>query len=153
MSSATKRETNERLLEQLLRDPMVRDMICRRAFEIYQDRGREHGHDREDWLRAENEILAGLIKKDELIEKDLNARLEVTPTDIPAPQGHQALPNYEPSTAKPKSPAAAADRGASLVAPAERKGKTSTHKSKAGKKKEKKDQDRPKRSRSGKTSD
>lgn len=27
-----------------------------RAFELYQDRGGEDGHDQEDWLRAEEEI-------------------------------------------------------------------------------------------------
>jgi len=27
-----------------------------RAYEIYEARGRENGHDREDWLRAEAEL-------------------------------------------------------------------------------------------------
>jgi len=30
--------------------------IARRAFELYCDRGREDGHDVEDWLRAEREL-------------------------------------------------------------------------------------------------
>ena len=31
--------------------------IARRAFEIFEDRGRALGHDLEDWLRAESELL------------------------------------------------------------------------------------------------
>jgi hypothetical protein len=33
------------------------EQICRRAYELYEARGRAHGHDREDWLQAEAEIL------------------------------------------------------------------------------------------------
>ena len=32
------------------------EMICARAYELFQERGGEHGHDAEDWLRAEEEI-------------------------------------------------------------------------------------------------
>ncbi len=38
----------------------IQDMsnsIARRAFEIFEDRGRAFGHDLEDWLRAESELL------------------------------------------------------------------------------------------------
>ncbi|MFI5107278.1 MAG: DUF2934 domain-containing protein [Terriglobales bacterium] len=39
-------------------DPTIlEEQICRRAYELYEARGREHGHDREDWLQAEAEIL------------------------------------------------------------------------------------------------
>ena len=31
--------------------------IRRRAYEIYEERGREDGHDLDDWLRAEAEIM------------------------------------------------------------------------------------------------
>lgn len=31
--------------------------IARRAHELFEARGREHGHDLEDWLRAESELL------------------------------------------------------------------------------------------------
>ena len=34
------------------REEEIRD----RAYELYEERGREHGHDMEDWLRAEAEI-------------------------------------------------------------------------------------------------
>jgi HSP20 family protein len=33
------------------------NLIARRAFEIFDGRGREHGHDLEDWLRAEFEVF------------------------------------------------------------------------------------------------
>jgi HSP20 family molecular chaperone IbpA len=31
--------------------------IARRAFELFEHRNREHGHDSEDWFRAESELL------------------------------------------------------------------------------------------------
>ncbi len=31
--------------------------IARRAYELFDTRGREHGHDWEDWFRAESELL------------------------------------------------------------------------------------------------
>ena len=31
--------------------------IRERAYELYEGGGREHGHDEQDWLRAEQEIL------------------------------------------------------------------------------------------------
>jgi hypothetical protein len=33
------------------------DEIRRRAYELYEQDGREHGRDREHWLRAETEVL------------------------------------------------------------------------------------------------
>jgi hypothetical protein len=33
--------------------------IARRAFLLYAERGGEHGRDVEDWLRAEQELMAG----------------------------------------------------------------------------------------------
>lgn len=33
------------------------DQIRTRAYELYEQRGREDGHDQEDWLRAEAEII------------------------------------------------------------------------------------------------
>ena len=35
----------------------LEEQIHRRAYELYEARGREHGHDREGWLQAEAEIL------------------------------------------------------------------------------------------------
>ena len=33
------------------------DVIRARAYELYESRGREAGHDEQDWLRAEQEML------------------------------------------------------------------------------------------------
>jgi DUF2934 family protein len=39
-------------------DPVPsQDMIRARAYELYENRGRECGQDEQDWLRAEQEIL------------------------------------------------------------------------------------------------
>jgi len=35
----------------------IKDAIERRAYEFFEANGFEHGHDRENWLRAESEIL------------------------------------------------------------------------------------------------
>ena len=37
----------------------LREQIIQRAYELYEVRGREDGHDLEDWLQAEEEILQG----------------------------------------------------------------------------------------------
>ena len=34
----------------------IQDQICRRAYELYEERGREDGHDLDDWLTAESEV-------------------------------------------------------------------------------------------------
>jgi DUF2934 family protein len=38
------------------RDP-IREAIATRAYELFLARGCEHGHDLEDWLTAEDELL------------------------------------------------------------------------------------------------
>jgi len=35
----------------------LEDQIRRRAYELYEARGRQDGHELDDWLRAEGEIL------------------------------------------------------------------------------------------------
>jgi hypothetical protein len=34
------------------------DLIARRAYELYELRGRQHGHDQDDWYEAERELKA-----------------------------------------------------------------------------------------------
>jgi hypothetical protein len=34
----------------------LEDQIPERAYQLYEERGREDGHDAEDWLRAEKEM-------------------------------------------------------------------------------------------------
>jgi len=43
-------------------EPIVHDQIALRAFELYLERGGEHGHDVEDWLRAEREVLENVTE-------------------------------------------------------------------------------------------
>jgi DUF2934 family protein len=38
------------------RDPIT-EAIALRAYELFLERGGQHGHDLEDWLRAEQEIV------------------------------------------------------------------------------------------------
>ena len=42
--------------------PNVEEGIRHRAYEIYEERGREDGHDLEDWLRAQAEIAGESVK-------------------------------------------------------------------------------------------
>ncbi len=41
-------------------EPHSEEQIRRRAYELYEARGRVHGHDLDDWLRAEQEILKAM---------------------------------------------------------------------------------------------
>ncbi len=36
--------------------PNFEEAIRRRAYELYEQRGRKDGHDMDDWLRAESEV-------------------------------------------------------------------------------------------------
>jgi Protein of unknown function (DUF2934) len=39
---------------------LTEDYIRLRAYELFEQRGGEHGHDLEDWIRAEAEILGAI---------------------------------------------------------------------------------------------
>jgi DUF2934 family protein len=41
--------------------PNLKEEIRRFAFEIYVERGREDGHDLDDWLQAEAEVLGDTV--------------------------------------------------------------------------------------------
>jgi len=40
------------------RTNLGREDVERRAYELYEQRGREHGHDCDDWLAGERELRA-----------------------------------------------------------------------------------------------
>jgi hypothetical protein len=40
----------------------LEEKIRQRAHELYELRGREHGHDLDDWLEAESELTATFAK-------------------------------------------------------------------------------------------
>ncbi len=54
----------------------LEDQIRERAYELYESRGREDGHDLEDWLRAEEEIAR---------EKVRSIAARSRPADAPEP--------------------------------------------------------------------
>ncbi|HSC34516.1 MAG TPA: DUF2934 domain-containing protein [Thermodesulfobacteriota bacterium] len=43
-------------------DGAIRDAIAKKAYAIYEERGREHGKDFEHWLEAEAIIKSGMKK-------------------------------------------------------------------------------------------
>jgi HSP20 family protein len=53
------------------------ESVARRAYELFEGRGRQHGNDLEDWLRAESELLLPIPV--EMAEEDdtLSLRAEV----------------------------------------------------------------------------
>lgn len=46
----------------IVTDPNREEEIRRRAYTLYEQRGREDGHDVDDWLRAEAELTAQTMK-------------------------------------------------------------------------------------------
>jgi hypothetical protein len=58
MARANRREAGDRTAKK-----PARDDIARKAFDIYVARGGEHGHDLEDWLNAESQLLADLVSR------------------------------------------------------------------------------------------
>ena len=40
--------------------PSLEEQISRRAYELYDQRGKQDGYADEDWLRAEREVLEGV---------------------------------------------------------------------------------------------
>jgi hypothetical protein len=58
-NSWTKRPSRRRAPQPIAAEPTT-DAIAQRAFAIFVARGGEHGHDREDWTRAEQELRAAV---------------------------------------------------------------------------------------------
>jgi len=46
------------LIDSGLRSPELEKQIRARAYEIYEQRGRDEGHETDDWLQAETELIA-----------------------------------------------------------------------------------------------
>jgi len=60
-----KREGHPSVRQHLLADEIIRKRIAFRAYQIFEERGRLHGYDKEDWQQAEREILSELIAQEE----------------------------------------------------------------------------------------
>ena len=56
MTKRTSRRATTFVTAQATTIAPTREDIARRAFELYLDRGGEHGQDADDWLRAEREL-------------------------------------------------------------------------------------------------
>jgi len=67
------------------------DMVARRAFEIFESRGQVHGRDREDWFRAESELLTTV--KIQVVESDEHL---IAHAEIPGFRPHQIKVSIEP---------------------------------------------------------
>jgi hypothetical protein len=48
--------TNDNVFRMPGSDAAKREEVARRAYEIFQSRGSDHGRDFEDWLQAEREV-------------------------------------------------------------------------------------------------
>lgn len=59
LTDFTARLTGERSLAKYTggREQPSRDEIARLAYQFYETRGRRHGHDVDDWLSAERELM------------------------------------------------------------------------------------------------
>jgi hypothetical protein len=55
--------TQEDLRVRVLTDPELREIIGRRAYELYELRGGQSGRELDDWLQAECEVLFTLTTK------------------------------------------------------------------------------------------
>jgi|SRR5712692_9028272 len=55
----------------------ISGLIARHAYELFESRGFEHGQDREDWLRAESEILLIVPADITETESEFTIRAEV----------------------------------------------------------------------------
>jgi hypothetical protein len=117
-------ERKEQLRERLLGDGAVRAAISLRAYDIYQRRGGEPGHEIEDWVQAENEILEALIKEESQLGDESSAAI-LLPADTPSTAGDQKsrkapaspddkrLPSSSVKTAKSRTKPPAAKRAKS----------------------------------------
>jgi HSP20 family protein len=64
----------ERLFEQMKE---FSQSVARRAYEYFEARGREFGHDLEDWLRAESELMRRVPVEIKEVENQITVRAEV----------------------------------------------------------------------------
>lgn len=62
MSAQRNSPTPRRSITQPGSTPEVLEQIRIRAYELFEQRGREEGHEVEDWLRAEAEVLQKTAK-------------------------------------------------------------------------------------------
>ena len=77
---ATTNQSNPKLVRpesHLDRLGQLQEAIACRAYELFEDRGCEHGQDQADWLRAESEILRPVPVKVSVDEQSLIVQAEL----------------------------------------------------------------------------
>lgn len=98
------KENLEEHREQLIRDERVRQMIRVRAYEIYQMRGPQPGSQAQDWLQAENEVLAFLIADESRRIEDDSPPAESATVPPPTQEKAAAAKKPRPRIASPSKP-------------------------------------------------
>ena len=109
------RESIEELRARLLRDPEIQTMIKMRAYEIYQLRGGEPGHQAEDWFQAEGEVLEFLIEEESRRAAEMSDTEEKTTNSTPAASAVSASAHN--SIEQPSQPPAKAVESAGSQSP------------------------------------
>lgn len=61
----------------------IHEMIARRAYTIYEGRGRMDGHEREDWLQAESDVLSTLFVGFMELDGSLSVDIGIRTCDLP----------------------------------------------------------------------
>lgn len=64
MPKATKTNSSNRSEKRMgMEEEIVQDLIRKKAYELHEQRGGEHGRDLEDWLEAERLVREGMRKR------------------------------------------------------------------------------------------
>ncbi len=78
--------------------------VARRAYELFLARGGEHGHDLEDWLRAESELRPKAVTSTPTKLTTATVKPPVTPNTAPTfdPRRPTVPPTTTTAPAKPR---------------------------------------------------
>lgn len=61
----------------------IHELIARRAYAIYEGRGHVDGHDKEDWLQAQSDVLTTLFVGLMELNGDLSVDIGITTCELP----------------------------------------------------------------------
>lgn len=96
-------------------DASVREKIERRAYEIFLSRGGAHGSQKDDWDRAEKEIM------DELNHKKTANKTQELETKEPSPTSQTDLEHVVPAITETKTKRTARSATSTVTAPAKKR--------------------------------
>jgi len=111
-------DQTEEQRRRLLSDEGVKMLISRRAYDIYLERGGEHGKDWEDWILAEEQVLSLL---QELIQREIKLQGSKQPEakSLAVPGEPKRPSKKTPLTSEPKKRTVVAPKPNSKVIPKE----------------------------------